>query len=74
MRFLITDAIRACLEQSPTLNITFIAQGAGGTPAPARSASAITIATPTIIALPRARDVIPPARPPRPSGAERQAP
>ena len=54
MQLVITDDLRDALRKSPMVAITFVAQGAGGLPSP-RSASAMTIARPSITVAPRTR-------------------
>jgi hypothetical protein len=56
MQLVITDDLRDALRKSPIVAITFVAQGAGGLPSTPRSASAVTIARPSIIVAPRTRN------------------
>jgi hypothetical protein len=56
MQLVITDDLRESLRKSPIVAITFVAQGAGGSPSPPRSASGVTIAHPSIIVAPRTRN------------------
>ncbi|MEA2329044.1 MAG: hypothetical protein QOE68_4003 [Thermoanaerobaculia bacterium] len=55
MQLVITDDLRDALRKSPIVAITFVAQGAGGLPSP-RSASAVTIARPSITVAARTRN------------------
>jgi len=55
MQLVITDDLRDALRKSPVVAITFVAQGAGGSPSTPRSASAVVIARPSITVAPRAR-------------------
>ena len=50
----ITEQLRAVLETSSSVTVTFVSQGAGGGPPP-RSTSAVTIRTPTVRIEPRPR-------------------
>ncbi len=56
VQLVITDQVRAALGKSSRLAVTFVAQGAGGSAAAPRSASALTIGKPSIIIAPRTRD------------------
>jgi hypothetical protein len=55
-QLVITDDLRAALRKSSKVALTFVAQGAGGSPAPPLSASGLTIGKPSIIIAPRMRE------------------
>ena len=55
IQMVITDDLREALRKAPSIAITFVAQGAGGSPA-AKSASVVTIGKVSIVIVPRARE------------------
>lgn len=52
VRLTVTPQLRDALRRSPSVALTFVAQGAGGVPAP-RSAAAVDIRRPAIVIEPR---------------------
>jgi hypothetical protein len=55
-QLVITDDLRAALRKSSKVALTFVAQGAGGSPAPPLSRSSVTIGKPSIVIVPRTRE------------------
>lgn len=55
VQLVITPELRLALRQSSTIQLTFVAQGAGGTTTAARSSSTVTIHNPSIGIAPHTR-------------------
>src|SRR5689334_12002081 len=55
VRLVATEALRAALRNSAVVALTFVARGAGDAATP-RSVSAVTIARPSVVVVPRRRD------------------